>query len=52
MFTGLNTPEDYLRVIKNHRWMIVLPIVISVCLAGGHLSMVAKELSCEHADQL
>ena len=35
MFTGLNTPEDYLRVIKNHKWMIVLPILISLCLAWG-----------------
>ena len=35
MFTGLNTPEDYFKVIKNHQWMIVLPILISVCLAWG-----------------
>ena len=35
MFTGLNTPEDYFRVIHNHKWMIALPILISLCLAGG-----------------
>ncbi len=34
MFTGLNSPEDYLKVIKNHRWMILVPILVSVALAG------------------
>ena len=34
MYSRLTTPEDYLRVIKNHRWMICIPIVISVALAG------------------
>jgi len=28
VYTGLNSPEDYLRIIKNHRWMIVIPIVL------------------------
>jgi len=35
VIAGFNTPEDYLRVIANHKWMIVLPILISVCLAWG-----------------
>jgi polysaccharide biosynthesis transport protein len=34
VFIGLTTPEDYLRVIKNHPWMICVPIVVSVALAG------------------
>lgn len=35
MFVGLSTPEDYLRVINNHKWMIIIPIVLSVGLAWG-----------------
>ena len=35
MFTGLNTPEDYLRVIKNHWLLIVVPILVSLGLAWG-----------------
>jgi capsular exopolysaccharide synthesis family protein len=35
VFTGLNTPEDYFRVIINHRWLIVWPILLSVGLAWG-----------------
>ena len=35
MFTGLNTPEDYLRVIKNHKWLIIVPIVLCVILAAA-----------------
>ena len=35
MFTGLNTPEDYFRVIKNHKWLIVVPIVVCVSLAAA-----------------
>jgi len=35
LFTGLNTPEDFLRVIKNHRWLIIWPILLSVGLAWG-----------------
>ncbi len=35
MFTGLNTPEDYLRVIKNHKWLIIIPIVLCVSLAAA-----------------
>jgi len=35
VFTGLNTPEDFLRVIKNHRWLIIVPILLSVGLAWG-----------------
>jgi succinoglycan biosynthesis transport protein ExoP len=34
MFTGLSTPEDYLRVIKNHKWLIIVPIVLCVGLAA------------------
>ena len=34
MFTGLNTPEDYFRVIKNHKWLIIVPIVLCVSLAA------------------
>ena len=34
MFTGLNTPEDYFRVIKNHKWLIIVPIVLCVGLAA------------------
>ena len=35
MFTGLNTPEDYLRVIKNHKWLIIVPILLCVSLAAA-----------------
>ena len=35
MYTGLNTPEDYLRVITNHKWMILLAIIVSLGLAWG-----------------
>ncbi len=35
MFTGLNTPEDYFRVINNHKWMIIVPIVLCVSIAAG-----------------
>ena len=35
MFIGLNTPEDFFRVIKNHLWLIILPILLSVGLAWG-----------------
>lgn len=35
MFTGLNTPEDYFRVIKNHKWLIIVPIVLCVALAAA-----------------
>lgn len=35
MFTGLNSPEDFLRVIKNHRWLIICPILLSLGLAWG-----------------
>jgi capsular exopolysaccharide synthesis family protein len=31
----LNTPEEFFRVIKNHRWLIILPILLSVGLAWG-----------------
>jgi len=34
MFAGLSTPEDYLRVIRNHKWLIIVPIVLCVGLAG------------------
>ena len=35
MFTGFNSPEDVLRVIKNHRWLIIWPILLSLGLAWG-----------------
>lgn len=35
MFTAFNSPEDFLRVIRNHRWLIILPILLSVGLAWG-----------------
>ena len=35
MFTGLSTPEDYFRAIKNHKWMIVLPIIVCIGLAAA-----------------
>jgi len=35
LFTGLNTPEDYLRAIKNHKWLVILPIVLCVSIAGA-----------------
>ena len=35
MFTGLNTPEDYFRVMKNHKWLIIVPIVLCVALAAA-----------------
>jgi len=34
VFTGLNTPEDYFRVINNHKWLIIVPILLSVSLAA------------------
>ncbi|RPI69569.1 MAG: hypothetical protein EHM38_07355, partial [Geobacteraceae bacterium] len=34
MFTGLSTPEDYFRAIKNHKWMIIIPIVVCIGLAA------------------
>ena len=34
MFTGLSTPEDYFRAIKNHKWLIVIPIVVCIGLAA------------------
>ena len=42
MFTGLNTPEDYLRVVKNHQWMIILSILVSVVLAWGLYVLLPK----------
>ena len=35
MFIGLNTPEDYFRVIKNHKWLIIVPILLCVSLAAA-----------------
>jgi len=35
VFTGLNTPEDYFRVINNHKWLIIVPIVLCVSLAAA-----------------
>ena len=35
MYTGLNGPEDYLRVVKNHKWMIIIPIVLCTSIAGA-----------------
>jgi polysaccharide chain length determinant protein (PEP-CTERM system associated) len=35
VFTGLNTPEDYFRVINNHKWLIIVPILLSVSLAAA-----------------
>ena len=35
MFTGLNTPEDYFRVINNHKWLIIVPILLCVCFAAA-----------------
>jgi polysaccharide biosynthesis transport protein len=35
LFTGLNTPEDYFRVIINHKWLIIVPIVVCLGLAAG-----------------
>jgi len=35
LFTGLNTPEDYFRVINNHKWLIILPIVVCLSLAAA-----------------
>lgn len=35
MFTSLNTPEDYFRIIKNHKWLIIVPIVLCVSLAAA-----------------
>ena len=45
MFTGFNSPEDFLRVIKNHRWLIIWPILLSVGLAWGVYLWLPKELS-------
>ncbi|BCA54145.1 putative Lipopolysaccharide biosynthesis protein [Nitrospira sp. KM1] len=33
MSTGLSTPEDYLKIIKNHKWLVILPIILSVGVA-------------------
>lgn len=35
MYTGLNTPEDYLKVVKNHKWMIIIPVVLCASLAAA-----------------
>ena len=35
MFIGLNTPEDYFRVIKNHKWLIIVTVVVCVSLAAA-----------------
>lgn len=35
MFTGLSTPEDYLRAINNHKWLIIAPIVLCVSFAAA-----------------
>ena len=42
MFTGLNTPEDYLRVIKNHKWLVIVPIVLCVILAAALCQLLPK----------
>lgn len=42
MFTGFNSPEDILRVIKNHRWLIIGPILLSVALAWGVYLLLPK----------
>ncbi len=42
MFTGLNTPEDYLRVVKNHKRMIILAILVSIGLAWGLYELLPK----------
>lgn len=34
MFTGLSTPEEYFRAIKNHKWLIIIPIVVCVGVAA------------------
>ncbi|ULA65085.1 MAG: Putative Lipopolysaccharide biosynthesis protein [Nitrospira sp.] len=34
MFTGLSTPEEYFRAIKNHKWLIIVPIVVCVGVAA------------------
>ena len=34
MFTGLSTPEDYFRAIKNHKWLIIIPIVVCLGVAA------------------
>lgn len=33
MNAGLSTPEDYLKVIQNHKWLVVSPIVLCVGIA-------------------
>jgi len=35
LFTGLNTPEDYFRVIINHKRLIIVPIVVCLGLAAA-----------------
>src|SRR5512147_3011978 len=35
VYTGLQTPEDFLRVIKKHWLLILVPILVSVGLAWG-----------------
>lgn len=35
MYTGLNTPEDYLKVVVKHKWMILLAILVCTGLAWG-----------------
>jgi uncharacterized protein involved in exopolysaccharide biosynthesis len=42
VFTGLSTPEDYFRVIKNHKWLIIVPIVLCVVLAGALYQLLPK----------
>ena len=52
MFTGLNTPEDYFRAIKNHKWLIIVPIVLCVSLAAALCYWLPKGLSIQHASLL
>jgi uncharacterized protein involved in exopolysaccharide biosynthesis len=42
VYIGLNTPEDYLRVIKKRWLLIIVPILLSVGLAWGVYLLLPK----------
>lgn len=35
MSVALNSPEDYLRVISNHKKLVIIPLVLCLGIAGG-----------------
>ena len=42
MDIGLNTPEDYFNVVKHHKWVILVSILVSLGLAWGLYEVLPK----------